>query len=151
MEDRPESISYQIFFQIPFLPDSQRFFLFLMAPGGAIKFRNFWGQNHSYEYPHPSLDFLKLLFFFLVGYAILRTFHACLVQNSLLENSIDYIMIIDQLDSEWYFTPHPTQHMSFIFFPREFIFMIQIHSGKTDFKVNLETLSLALSLRNLLH
>ena len=69
------------------------------------------------------------LLFFLVGYAILKDFHTCLAENSSVENSIGDVMTIDQWNSEWYFTPLPTQHMSIIFFPA-WIYMIQIHSGK---------------------
>ena len=63
------------------------------------------------------VDFLSPLLFFLVGYAILKDFHTCLAENSSVENSIGDIMTIDQWNSEWYFTPLPTQHMSIIFFP----------------------------------
>ena len=44
--------------------------------------------------------FLSPLLFFLVGYAILKDFHTCLAENSLVENSIGDVMTIDQWNSE---------------------------------------------------
>ena len=42
------------------------------------------------------VDFLKVLIFFLVGYAILKDFSYCLARNSPVENSTSYVMTIDQ-------------------------------------------------------
>ena len=41
-------------------------------------------------------------------------------------------MTIGQQESEWYFTPLPTQHMSIIFSPTGIRNIIQIHSGETS-------------------
>ena len=44
-----------------------------------------------------------------------------MAQHSLVENVPTDVMTIDQKDSDGYFMPLPTHHMSIIFFPPEFI------------------------------
>ena len=58
------------------------------------------------------LDFLKVLYFFLVGYAILKNF-SYLFDAKFTGD----VMTIDQKDSQRYFTPFPTQHCQSFFFP----------------------------------
>ena len=41
-------------------------------------------------------------------------------------------MTIDQQESEWYFTPLSTQHVSITFFPTWIYNMIEIHSGEAS-------------------
>ena len=97
----------------------------------------------------PGIDFLKILHFLLVGYAILKNFSYLLgAKFTCKKNSTGDVMTIDQYDSEWYFTLLPTHHMSIIFFPREFLIRFKSIQAK---QVDHETSSLARSLRDLIH
>ena len=67
----------------------------------------------------PWIDFLKVLYFLLVGYAILKDFSYLLGAKFTCRKFYRDVMSLDQYDSEGYFTLLPT-HVNH-FFPREFL------------------------------